>query len=204
MGAQFSLKSINIIKDEFMDNSFLSQIKRGLKVTIDYLLILVLFFIFSSIALGFVKDEASGVMFVLSVIVFLILFYTVYVDMRIMAFKEKRPQYEINPSPFKGLLYGAIGSVPLVVIQVIIMLIKVPEEWATFQKRLYQSLGSPLYWLSRTFGNAPIHYLLSFVAVVLIAGIGYYAGYKEFYLVSFINKKLGIQKKVKKKVNKTK
>ncbi len=181
-----------------MDNRLISQIKRGLKVTTGYLMILIVFTVFSMPLLGLSGDNTPKVMPYVSFILFLLLFCSVYIEMRNIAFKEKRPQYNINPSPFKGLLYGFLGIIPLVIIQGILIMIQVPEDYTVLLRRVYQGLSGPLYWFARLLGNAPIHYMISFILVVFMAALGYYAGHKEFYLVAFIRNKLGIKKKVKK------
>lgn len=182
-----------------MDNRWISQVKRGLKVTADYGLMLVLFVVFALLAMSFTQDGSAGAMPLFSFLIFLVTFYTVYVDMRVMAFKEKRPQYGINPPAHKGLLYGMIGIIPWLLVEAVLMLIKVPDSLGVFQRRTYQGIGGPLYWFARLLGNQPWHYMISFLIIVVIAGLGYFAGYKDFYLVSAVRKKLGIQPKVKKK-----
>lgn len=178
-----------------MDNRWFSQLKRGLKVTGDYFTMLVLFVVFALLALNFSNDGSAGFVPVFSFLVFLVTFYVVYVDMRTMAFKEKRPQYGINPSPFKGLFYGLIGVIPPIVLQIIVMSLSIPEPLQTFQRRIYQGIGGPLYWFTRIIGTQPIHYFLSYVLVILIAGLGYYAGHREFYFVSTMRNLLGIKPK---------
>lgn len=178
-----------------MDNSLLSQIKRGFKVTINYFIALILFGVFLMPILSLAKGNAEGVMFYYSLVFFLLMFYFIYVEMRVMAFKEKRPQYNINPSPFKGLLYGAIGIVPLVAVELVFILIKFPEDLLTLKKRLYQGFAGPLYWFAKLIGNGPVHYLLSFAILVIIAFLGYYAGHRDFMLVNYIYNKLGIKRK---------
>ncbi len=180
-----------------MDNKIQSQIKRSLKICTDYALALILFFLFTMPVISGAKENTQNAMTYLSIGVFIILFYTVYIDMRNMAFKEKRPQYNINPPFYKGFLYGLMGIIPLVVIQIILIIIKVPTEYETLHRRLYQGFGGPLYWLSRIFGDQPIHYVISFAVLAIIAGVGYFAGFKDFYLLSFIRQKLGIKSKEK-------
>lgn len=181
-----------------MDNRPVSQITRGLKLTISYGIVLVLFQVFLVPVISLAKDNIVGFMPYLSFAIFLMLFFSVYVEMRILAFKEKRPQYHINPSPYKGFLYGVIGIIPLVIIQTVLMLIRVPEDFAILKRRAYQAFSGPLYWFSKLLGNEPIHYVLSFLLVVLMAGLGYYAGHKDFLITELIRQKLGIKKKVKK------
>jgi hypothetical protein len=181
-----------------MDNRIGSQIKRALKVTSDYFISLILFQVFFVPVISIAKDSMTGAVPYLSAAVFLMLFYMLYVDMRGMAFKEKRPQYNINPSPYKGLLYGAIGVIPLLIADIAVLLTKVPEDYATLKRRILQGISGPLYWFAKLIGNEPAHYILAAVLVVIIAGMGYYAGHKDFMLVDFIRSKLGIEKTAKK------
>lgn len=180
-----------------MDNRIQSQIRRSLKICTNYALALILFFLFIMPVISGAKENTQNAMTYLSIAIFLILFYIVYVDMRNTAFKEKRPQYNINPPSYKGFIYGLIGIIPLIIIQIILILIKVPTEYETLHRRLYQGFGGPLYWLSRIFGDQPIHYVISFTALAIIAGLGYFAGFKDFYLLNFIRKKFGIKSKEK-------
>ncbi len=182
-----------------MDNRIFSQIKRGFKVTINYLMVLVVFAIFAMPIVGIADANISAIMPFVSFLLFLFLFFSVYVEMRNIAFKEKRPHYQINPSPFKGLLYGFIGSLPLAAVQGVFMLLQVPEDYTVLVRRLYQGFSGPLYWFAKLLGNDPVHYLLSLILVIVISGLGYFAGHKEFYLVAFIRKKLGIKTKAEKK-----
>ncbi|HHY63638.1 MAG TPA: hypothetical protein GX501_01190 [Clostridiaceae bacterium] len=184
-----------------MDNRLISKLLRGLKVTTGYITALMLFLIFIMPILTFARDNFEGAVTVFSFFIFIILFYIVYTDMHAVAFKEKRPQYNINPAPYRGALYGFIGIIPLVIIQSVLMIIEFPEDLLTLKKRLYQAFGGPLYWMSRLLGDAPFHYLVSFTALIIIAGLGYYAGHKDFYLLRTIREKLGI--KPKKKTDRT-
>lgn len=181
-----------------MDNRVISQIKRGLRVTTGYLTALIIFAVFSMTVISFAKNDVSAGMIWLSVITFLLMFFSVYTEMRDTAFKEKRPQYDINPPPFKGLLYGIIGIAPLVIVEIVLMLIKVPEDLLVLKRRVWQGFASPLYWIARLFGNTPVCYILAFIVVIIIAGLGYYAGYKGVYPAAAIRRKLGLNKKVKK------
>ncbi|NMA67693.1 MAG: hypothetical protein GX957_15930 [Clostridiaceae bacterium] len=181
-----------------MDNKFTSQIKRGLKVTSSYLLSLVLFGVFLMPLISIFKENNESAIFTYSIIIFLLMFSSIYIEMSKIAFKEKRPQYNINPPPFKGLLYGFIGIIPLVLVEVIIFMIKFPEDLLTLHKRIYQGFAGPLYWFAKVIGNEPVHYLVSFILVVIIAGLGYFAGHKNFYLIPFLREKLGINKRSKK------
>lgn len=178
-----------------MDNKVSSIIKRGLKVSMNYAMGLVLFLIFSSMVFGLAKDSVSSVMPWFSFLIALLTVMAIYVEMRTTAFKEKRPQYGINPSPFKGFIYGLIGIVPYLLIEIIILLVQVPTDLETLKLRLFQGVASPLYWLARLMGNKIPYYFIAWLFVVLIAALGYYAGYREFYVMAWIRQKLGIKPK---------
>lgn len=178
-----------------MDNKLSSQIKRGLKITTNYLLAVIVFGVFLMPILTLFENSNETAVFVYSIIIFLLMTPTIYIEMSRLAFKEKRPQYSINPSPFKGLYYGFIGVIPLILVLVVIFMLNLPEELSTLHKRIYQGFCGPLYWFAKSIGNEPVHYAVSFVLVILIAALGYYAGHKDFYLISFIRNKAGKSKK---------
>jgi hypothetical protein len=182
-----------------MDNGLLSLIKRGFKLTTSYLVILILLLVFVLPILYFARDSISLVMFVFSFLLFLILARSFYLEMVSIAAKEKNPQFNINPSPYKGLLYGIIGIIPLIIIQSIIISIRVPEDFTILHRRIYQGFSGPLYWFANLMGNEPVLYILSFILLIPAAGLGYYAGYHEFSITGFIREKLGIKenKKIK-------
>ncbi|MCX7772089.1 MAG: hypothetical protein N2376_03135, partial [Clostridia bacterium] len=145
------------------------------------------------------KDNTPAIMPYVSFAMFFLLFSSVYVEMRVLAFKEKRPQYGINPPPFKGLLYGFIGIVPLVLVQVLLIVLAVPADYAVLKQRVLQGFTGPLYWFARLLGNAPVDYVLSLVWVVVFAGIGYFAGHKDFLISAYLRQKLGIKATPKKR-----
>ncbi len=177
-----------------MDNRIGSQIKRGLRVSGDYLVVLVIFGIFLSIVFSLFKENVELGINIFSVVIFLIMFSMIYSNMRDMAFKEKRPQYGINPPSYKGFLYGLIGIVPIFIIQLLYYVISVPEEAITLKRRVIQALTGPLYWLAKIISQEIWAYHLVLLIVPVIAGLGYIAGYHGFYIM----KKLKIFNKQKK------
>jgi len=180
-----------------MDNKLSSQIKRGLKITTNYLLAVIVFVVFLMPVLTIFENNNEPAIFVYSIIIFLLMVPTIYIEMSKLAFKEKRPQYNINPSPFKGFYYGFIGVVPLILILIVLFSLRLPEDFSTLHKRLYQGFSGPLYWFAKSIGNKPVHYAISYVLLILMAGLGYYAGHKDFYLIAFIRNKLGKLRKSK-------
>lgn len=184
-----------------MDNKLWSQIKRGFKVTSDYFTSLLLFAIFSSIALSIFKDNMEKGIFVFSIILFLLMFSMIYTSMIDTAVREKRPQYNINPPPYKGFMYGIIGTLPIFLVQLIYYAVNVPEEALTLKRRLLQAFTGPLYWLASLISHDEWAYHLVLIVIPVIAGLGYLAGFHEFYIF----RKLGLfNKKQKNKNIKTK
>lgn len=165
-----------------MDNKISSQIKRGLKITTDYLITLAMFVIFLSIVLNIAKNNMEVGIFIFSILIFIILFSMIYNNMSDIAFREKRPQYGLNPSPYKGFLYGFIGTLPILVLQLLYYLINFGENFATLQRRLLQGVTGPLYWLASLISEETWAYHLVLLVIPVIAGLGYLAGHYEFYI----------------------
>lgn len=165
-----------------MDNKISSQIKRGLKITTDYFITLIIFAIFLSIVLSISGDNYEKGIFIYSILIFLIMFSMIYNNMSDVAFREKRPQYGINPSPYKGFMYGFIGMLPILILQIPYYFIHLEENFATLQRRLLQGLTGPLYWLASLISEEPWAYHLVLLMIPLIAGLGYLAGHHGFYI----------------------
>jgi hypothetical protein len=179
-----------------LDNKVWSQIKRGLKIAGDYLVALFIFGIFSSIIFSIFKEDKllTGIT-VFSFIIFLVMSSMMYTSMSDTAFREKRPQYDINPSPFKGFMYGFIGITPLFLVQLLYYLINVPEEFLVLKRRILQAFSAPLYWLASIISHDEWAYHVVLLVIPIIAGLGYLSGYHEFYII----KKLKIFDKLRKK-----
>jgi len=177
-----------------LDNRVWSQIKRGLRITVDYVVALVIFGVFSSIIFSLFKNNIETGILIFSVLVFLIMAAMMYTDMIDTAFREKRPQYNINPPPYKGFMYGVIGTLPVLLIQLVYYLVSVPEELQIFKRRVLQAFTAPLYWLARILSHDEWAYHAVLVIIPGIAGLGYLAGFYNFYIL----KKLKIFEKLKK------
>lgn len=174
-----------------------SQLKRSLKVTGDYIVVLIIFGIFSSIVFSLFKENLETGITIFSIIVFLLMFSMIYTNMSDIAFREKRPQYNINPPPYKGFMYGAIGTIPILLVQLVYYLVSVPEEFMILKRRILQAFTAPLYWLARLISHDEWAYHVVLLIIPVIAGLGYLAGYYEFYIF----KKLKIFEKFKKRQN---
>jgi amino acid transporter len=182
-------------ENRLMDNKTWSQIKRGLKVTGDYLTALLVFGIFSSISLSIFKDNLEKGIFIFSIVIFLFLLSMLYSGMSDVAFREKRPQYNINPPPYKGFLYGIVGTIPLFIIQLLYYIISVPEDLLLIKRRVLQAFTGPLYWLASLISQEVWAYHLVLLIIPIITGLGYLAGHHEFY----ISKKIKLFDKLRQK-----
>lgn len=177
-----------------MDNKFSSIVKRSLKVTASYITAFILICVFSASVFGLARENTPKAMPWLSFFTFLILFYGVYNEMRSLGVKESRPQYNINPSKFKGLLYGTIGVIPILIIQLIALAIRIDEPFEILKRRIFQLVSGPLYWLARLLGNEIYHYFASLVTIIVMAFLGYFAGYNKFSLTTWLKKTLGTKR----------
>jgi len=182
-----------------MDNKVGSQIKRALRVTGDYIISLIIFGIFSSIVFSIAEKNIEKGINIFSIIIFLIMFAMIYNNMSDIAYREKRPQYNINPSPYKGFLYGFIGTVPIFLIQLLYYLadaiVYIPKEFLVLKRRILQAFTGPLYWLAKLISHEAWAYHIVLFIIPVIAGLGYLAGHYEFYIM----KKLKIFNKIKSK-----
>lgn len=177
-----------------MDNSIKTQIRRGLKITTDYCITLIIFVIFLSIVFNVAKNNLQTGVFLFSILIFLILFSMIYTNMSDVAFREKRPQYGLHPSPYKGFLYGLIGMVPVFILQLSYYFIPYSENLVTLQRRVLQGVSGPVYWLASLISEEAWAYHLVLLVIPVIAGLGYLAGHYEFYIM----RKLKIFNKKKK------
>lgn len=177
-----------------MDNKFSSIIKRSLKVLSNYITALILFCVFSVSVLGLAQGSTPEVIPWISFFVFLILFFAVYVEMRNLGFKENRPQYNLNPKEYKGLLYGTIGILPILLVQLIVLAVNVTEAYEGLKRRIFQLVSGPVYWIARILGNEIYHYCVALVSIIIMAYLGYLAGHHKFYLVVWLKKILGAKR----------
>ena len=179
-----------------MDNKISSIVKRSLTIIKSYIGALIIFSIFTLVILEL--ESAAYVIPWFSFIVFIMLFFMIYAEMRNIGYKEKRPQYNINPSASKGLIYGFIGILPILFIQAVILIIKVPVDYETLRRRIFQLASGPVYWIAKVLGGATAAYMIATLSIVIITLLGYLAGHREFYMSAWIRNTFGI-KKVKKR-----
>jgi len=173
-----------------MDKSFKTFFRHAMKVTVDYFVVLLLFAILSYPILSMAGENPRMPVGVISFLLFLALFGLTYRDFFEIAVREKRPQYEINPTPIRGLLLALLGLVPVWVLQLVTFLLPLDEN-EVFRRRILQVLSVPFYWLGSLLGVwAPLYVVLTGLTVVMVF-LGYLAGLHEFYLMQRIYKLVG-------------
>lgn len=173
-----------------MENNLKTFLRHAVKVTTDYLATLFIFIILSYPLVSMSGENPGPAVRVVSLLLFLVLFALVYRDMNEVAIRERRPQYEINPKPARGLLLGIAGLVPVWVVQGIILVLPLAAN-ETFRTRLLQASSVPLYWLVSLTGGFRFLYPALLPLVAGMAFLGYWAGLKDFFLMQRIYKLIG-------------
>jgi len=179
-----------------MENNFKTFIKHALKTTTDYIAVLFIFVIFSYPIISISGENPKTPVFWTSIILFIIAFYLVYKDMQEIAIREKRPQYEINPTPVRGMFMGLAALVPIWFVQIVIVSIPLPD-FLVLQHRALQAVSVPVYWLASLLGGSKLMYFIVLLILAGIAALGYYSGLQEFYILKKFYKFIGYTPKVK-------
>lgn len=165
-------------------------VKGALKILANYCICLIIFGVFLSAILGLAKDNLGPWLAVYSFAVFLLMFSIIYTDMKQLAVKEKRPQYNLKPYPIKGLVLGTLGFLPFILMQFIYPFINFNQQTADRLKELVlKTMLAPMYFILRLGGNSIAAYIIASLAVPIIAMLGYMAGYYGFELMAGLRKK---------------
>lgn len=162
-----------------MDNYF----KGALKVFVGYCTVLLIFVIFLITVLSLAKDNLGPWLSIYSFVNFLLLFLIIYSDMKKLAIKEKRPQYNLDPYPFKGFVYGAIGFLPFIAIQMIYPFLNFND--ALFDRIKYLALNTllgPLFVFIKLGGKTALSHIAASSLVPIVSMLGYMAGFYGFEL----------------------
>ncbi len=173
-----------------MDKGPKTFIKHSFRVTTDYIAILFIFLIMSYPVVSLAGEDPGGTVRVVSFLLFLALFGLVYRDMQDIATRERRPQYEINPTQLRGFLLGLTGLVPIWILQGIIALLPLADN-EVLHLRLMQASSVPFYWLASMFGGAFLLYPVFLGLTAFMAVCGYWAGLTDFFLMQRIYKLIG-------------
>lgn len=171
-------------------------VKNGVKVLFNYAIALVVFVIFIYVLLSVTKDKFNEWLPVYSILLFLFAFLIIYTDMKSLAVKEKKPQYDLNPYPLKGLVYGLIGIIPIALIVAVASWIHLGDDIAQHIKHVaINTFLGPMYFLIRWLDETPAGYIAAILLLPLIAMLGYLAGYYGINIMEKIKRKKVVPEK---------
>ena len=179
-----------------------SFIKKSMRFTYDYVITLIIFGVFLYTFMAIAKENYGTWLPLFSFLVFLILALLVYSDAKSLAFKEKRPQYNINPKPYRGFIAGIIGFIPILLLVGIFLFVLYifkdmiingfsssdmgisGEEFVGNIRRIgAHTILSPVFWCIKLFGKTVVAYVLACLATPITAGLGYLAGFYGFDII---------------------
>jgi len=165
-------------------------IKNGLRILYDYVIVSVFFAVFLYPFMNLTKDSFNTWLTWYSLLFFLFLFFLVYADMKELAAKEKKPYYEYSHYPLKGLVYGLIGMIPVLLVTGIFTFIHFENDIAERIKHVgINAFLGPLYFMIRWMKEAIPAYFAAILVVAVIAGLGYLAGHFGINITGKIFKK---------------
>lgn len=158
---------------------FKNHLKGGLKVLGDYLAGLLIYFILLYTFIAITGDKFSEWLPVYSLVMFLLTALIIYSDMWGLAEKEKKPQYQLDPYPLKGLVLGFIGFSPLIIIQLVALFLNFKEPVFNSLKTaiLQNILLGPLYFSLNLFGKTVIAHIITSLIIPILCMISYLMGF---------------------------
>jgi hypothetical protein len=105
----------------------------------------------------------------------------IYADLKQLAMKEKRPQYNLKPYPLKGLVLGLIGFSPFIILTLVYPLINFNNEIYDNVKRLiFNAILGPVYFIAKMGKGSYAAYIVASLVVPIISMLSYMAGYYGF------------------------
>ncbi len=167
-----------------------NYIKNSARILYNYVLSLVLFAVFVYIFLSISGDKFGALLPIYSFVIFLLAFLLIFSETKKLAIKEKKPQYELHPYPFKGFVYGLIGFLPMIVLEVVSVFISFGNEVGDNLKHIaVNSIMGPLFFIIKLFGESVLGYIAASLAIPVVAMLGYMAGYYGINIIKSIRKK---------------
>ncbi|HOJ11299.1 MAG TPA: hypothetical protein PK733_12000 [Clostridiales bacterium] len=171
-----------------------NHVKGGLKVLGDYAAALLIYFILLYTFIAITKDKFSDWLPLYSFFMFMFMALILYNDMWSLAVKEKKPQYELNPYPLKGLVLGFIGFLPFIILEIVAYFLNFNEPVLNNLKSaiLQNLLLGPLYFFINLLGKTTLAYAAASLVIPVLSMISYMLG---FYGIE-IRKTMGLKKEV--------
>lgn len=153
-------------------------VKSSARVLANYSISVLLFIIFLYAVISLAKNNTSTWLAIYSFVVFLLCYALIYSDMKKLAIKERKPQYKLKPYPVKGFVYGIIGFLPFIILEITYLFIIFDDSVLNRIKHaLLNTVMGPLYWCIKLFSSSFIGYAVATSIVPVIAGFAYMMGY---------------------------
>ncbi len=156
-------------------------VRKALKTSADYVIVLIIYVVFLYTFVAITGDKFYNWLPVYSAVSFLLLFLILYNDFKMLAMKERRPQYNLNPYRLKGLYMGVLGFLPIVIAVTVLFSIRFEDELsARLAELVAKGILGPVYFILRAGGETFLTYACAMFTVPAIAALGYLAGYYNF------------------------
>lgn len=159
-------------------------IKHGARILYNYSMTLIVFLMFIYPFMAITGDKFGSLLPFYCLAMFAFVAFLTYSDMKDLAIKEKKPQYELEPMPWKGLIMGLIGMLPVVLVVTVLSLIHLETEFAERIKHVaINGLLGPMYFVIRLSNESIIGYIAAILLLPAISGLGYLMGYHGIYIM---------------------
>ncbi len=171
-------------------------IKCGAKILYNYSMTLLVFFIFIYPFMAVTGDKFNNWLPVYCFAAFTFVALLTYSDMKELAVKEKKPQYELEPRPWKGLVIGLMAMLPVALAVSVLALLHFEASYAERIKHLaINGLLGPAYFIIRLFNESIVGYIVAILLIPAVAAIGYLMGYFGINIIKKIRKKEQVKEK---------
>ena len=171
-------------------------IKSGAKILYNYTMTLILFAVFLYPFMTLSGKYFNSLLPVYSIALFIFIAFLTYTDMKELAIMEKKPQYELDPKPWKGLVMGLIAIVPLAVVEMVLASLRFGNDTAERIRHLIiNGFVGPMYFIVRLFNESIVGYIAAILLLPAVAGLGYLLGYHGINIMKKLRKKEQVQTK---------
>jgi hypothetical protein len=141
-------------------------------------MVILLFWVLLSVLTGIAGKSLGQWMPVYSFGISVILALLIYPYMKNLAIKETKPYIQKRPHPLKGLTYGVMAFMPVILIELLYPLVSFDsDELMKLKLGILKVLLCPVYWIVNLFGDTALSYILASSVVPLIAMLGYLGGF---------------------------
>ncbi len=170
-----------------------SVYKQGRKITIDYLIFLIIYVVFIPLLISLAKDNFDKWTPVYSIFVCFLMTLVIWSDVYEFAVKEKKPMYKLDPSPHKGILIGLLGFAPFLILGLIsIVFTDQFAEKLNFTPELIDIVNTaffaPIYFLIAFMGKSIASFVAASLFVPVVCYVAYLLGHKGITKKQIITK----------------